>query len=67
MANFILQVRADRTVRGLPTYVPFEGTIEKAKDRAEELLAPVGIAEVEVFQRIEDGRLTKRITTTWAS
>lgn len=65
--SFLLRVSRIGTNRGIPTLIPFTGTLERAKQEAENLLAPEGIAEVEVFQRIENGRLRKEITSNWTT
>ena len=67
MSLFLLKVHSQRGQSAMSPTVEFDGDTEAARRRAEELLAPEGIAEVEVFQRIDNGRLIKRTAHTWAS
>lgn len=41
--------------------------LDAAKTEAENLLAPSGVSAVEVFQRVENGRISKQITSAWSS
>ncbi len=65
--SFILKVVPLRGTRSSTNYEEFEGDEAAARIRAQERLAADGVSEVEVFQRINNGRLTKKVVSDWSS